>query len=160
MNAAGIHAMPDDFNTAGETGRFVDSAADSGERTYALFNHLVGLVSTASGGVPLGGLIGTIIMWRIKCKDSPFLDDHGREAVNFQLSQIAYVVMGIVAATILTVVTFGVGGFIAAPLAILGTVGLTVLNLVGCIRGAMAANRREYYRYPMCIRFIGGPNEA
>jgi len=25
-------------------------------------------------------------MWRIKHKESPFLDDHGREAVNFQLS--------------------------------------------------------------------------
>ncbi|MBL8745001.1 MAG: DUF4870 domain-containing protein [Phycisphaerae bacterium] len=142
------------------SGRFVDSGADSGERTYALFNHLIGLISTASGGIPLGGLIGTIIMWRIKAKESPFLDDHGREAVNFQLSQLAFIAGGMAAAAVLGVISLGLAAPLIAVGAVIGTVGLTVLNLVGCIRGAMAANRREYYRYPMCIRFIGAPDEA
>lgn len=153
MNAAGIHAMPDDPSNSG---RFVDASADAGERTYATFNHLAGMVSIFSGGIPFGGLIATLIMWRIKAKESPFLDDHGREAVNFQISQFALMAGGIVAAAILAIVTLGIAAPLIAAFGIIGTVGLMALNVVGCIRGAMAANRREYYRYPMSIRFISG----
>jgi hypothetical protein len=139
--------------------RFVDPAADSGERTYALFNHLVGLISTASGGFPLGGLIGSLVMWRIKCKQSPFLDDHGRESVNFQISLLAYLVGGVIVGVLFSVLTLGIGAVLVAPAAAVGAIGLVVLNLVGCIRGAIAANRGEYYRYPMSIRFIPEADE-
>ncbi len=139
-----------------QSGRFRDASADSGERTYALFNHLVGMVSIASGGVPLGGLIATIIMWRIKAKESPFLNDHGREAVNFQLSQLVYSIGGSIALAIMTAATLG----LASPLFAVGWLFLCVLNIVGCVRGAMAANRGEYYRYPMCIRFIAEQETA
>ncbi len=113
-----------------QTGRYVDDTAGNDQRTYAVFNHLVGLASMLE--FLFAGLIGALIMWQIKSKDSDFLDDHGREAVNFQISLLLY-----------TVASFG---------ALLPVV--MVLRLVGCIRGAMAANRGEYYRYPMCIRFL------
>lgn len=149
MNAAGTYAMPDETS---QSGRFVDAGVPSSERTYATFNHLVGAVSLASGGIPLGGLIGTLIMWRIKANESPFLNDHGREAVNFQLSLLTYAIGGSIALGIITVITFGFGAFLFPACLI----GLNILNAIGCIRGAIAANRREYYRYPMCIRFISG----
>lgn len=149
MNLAG-DIMADSHDES----KVVDSAANSGERTYALFNHLVGLVSVASGGLPLGGLLGTLIMWRIRHKDSPFLDDHGRESVNFQLSLLTYAVGGAIALGILTAITFGVGGLLFLP----GVIALFVLNLYGCVKGAIAANRGEFYRYPMNIRYIADPS--
>lgn len=124
--------------------RCVESGADSGVRTYGTFQHLVGLLSLADQAFI--GLVGTLVMWLIKKKESDFLDDHGREALNFQISLLIYwVLFGV-----LCVVTFGVA-VVLSPLMFIFSI---VLRLIGCIRGAMAANRGEYYRYPMCIRLI------
>ncbi|RMH28957.1 MAG: DUF4870 domain-containing protein [Planctomycetota bacterium] len=81
------------------------------------------------------------VMWAVRRKDSPFLDDHGREAMNFQISIMVYFALGIALSPI------GIGAVILA-------VGIPILRLVGCIRGAVAAHRGEFYRYPMCFRFL------
>ena len=125
-------------------GRWIDDGAPEAHRTYALFNHLVGLLSLLD--LTLAGPIGTLVMWRIKAKESDFLDDHGREAMNFQISLLIYSAVAVG----LGVITLG----LALPVAIFA---VWVLRLVGCIRGALAANRGEYYRYPMCIRLISEP---
>jgi uncharacterized protein len=118
-----------------------DRDADSSERTYTTFLHLAGLLSLVDVGVTgLGGLIATLILWMIKKDESAFIDDHGRDAMNFQLSCVLYFWAG-------TILSLGV---LTVPLVI----GLVVLRLTGNIRGAMAANRGEYYRYPMTIRFL------
>ena len=135
-----------------QTGRLHDDLALESERTYSMFNHLIGLLSLADIAIPFAALIGTAIMWRVKRGESPFLDDHGREATNFQLSLILYVIIGVV----IGVATLGIGFILAGP----AWLALVVLKLVGGIRGAMAANRGEYYRYPMCIRFFKAPGEA
>lgn len=124
--------------------RFVDESAPAEEKTYALFTHLVGLLSLASLALPVPGLVGTLIMWRIKHDASPFLDDHGREAVNFQISVLLYGVI----LTVLIIPTLG--------LSAVGHIAVVVLSLIGCIRGAVAANRGEFYRYPMTVRFLKG----
>lgn len=140
MHAQAATAMYDH----GHNGRIVDTRAGEAERTWGLFNHLVGLLSL--GEVPLLGLIGAIVMWRIKHRNSPFLDDHGREAVNFQITLLLYTAVFFAFAAI----TFGVV-MVLFPLFV---AAMAVLRLVGCIRGAIAANRGELYRYPMCLRFL------
>ena len=113
-------------------------------RTYALFNHLVSFLNLGNGGIPLAGLIAAIIMWQVRKGDSPFLDDHGREAVNFQLSFLAFIIGGFIA----SILTLGLGFLIYIP----GLIALIVIGFVGPIRGAIAAHRGEFYRYPCCIR--------
>lgn len=137
--------------------RYVDPMVEHGSRTYGTFEHLVGLLSALDGGTGLLGLIGALIMWRVKAKEDGFLDDHGREAVNFQISLLMYAVGGAIAAGFFTIVTLGIGSLLVAFVAPMAALGLLALRLVGCIRGAMAANRGEYYRYPMCVRFLKGP---
>ncbi|MCA9292585.1 MAG: DUF4870 domain-containing protein [Phycisphaerales bacterium] len=136
---------------------YVDPHAKEDERTYALFTHLVGLLSLAD--MTLLGLIGTIIMWRIKAKQSPFLDDHGREAVNFQLSLLIYTIGGAIVLGAFTLLTFFVGSIITIPAAVIGAIFVVVLRLVGGIRGAIFAARGQYYRYPMTLRLIPEPVE-
>lgn len=135
-------AGPGGATSTGDNARYIDPNTPTEERTYALFTHLVGLLSLASVPVPLAGLIGTAIMWRIRAEKSPFLDDHGRDAVNFQISLLIYNIIF----AILIIPTLGLSG--------LGFVLLLVVTLLGCIRGAMAANRGEYFRYPVTIRFL------
>lgn len=119
----------------------MDEHAGESERTYSMFIHLVGLISTLEVVTSILSTIGVGVMWMIRRHDSPFLDDHGREALNFQLSMLVWFVIGIILSPI------GVGILIIFP-------GLPILRLVGCVRGAIAANRGEFYRYPMCFRFI------
>lgn len=121
--------------------RAYDNAAQESERTYAMFIHLVGLLSMLEWVTSIISVIVTGIMWAIRKNDSPFLDDHGKEAFNFQLSLMVYVVIGIALSPI------GVGAVILA-------LGIPLLRIFGCIRGAMAAHKGEFYRYPMCFRFI------
>lgn len=110
------------------------------DRTYATFQHVVPLI--AHVGTPfIAPLIAAIIMWQIK-KEQPFLDDHGREATNFQLSLALYALLIVP----LALITCGVGAILAIP--------LVVLNIYGSIRGAMAANKGQYFRYPMCLRLV------
>lgn len=113
----------------------IDENADAGERTYATFMHLTLLL--ASAAVPV---IPALIMWSIKRKDSPFLDDHGKEAMNFQISLLIYL-------PVLVLGTCTVGAPIVIP-------GVMILGIVGMIKAAIAANKGQYFRYPACIRFI------
>lgn len=152
--ASTMHATtmpPPNHAAPNRSDRYVDAFAGSDERTYTIFQHLVGLASITSSGIPLIGLVATLIMWQIKKSQSPFLDDHGREAMNFQISLLIYTIAGSIVIGILGVITLGIG-LVLFPV---GGVFLIVLQLVGAIRGAMAANRGEYYRYPMTIRMLG-----
>jgi uncharacterized protein len=126
----------DAWNGSGGRGvRVTDPDATADERTYATFIHLTILLFHFV--IPI---IPALIMWQIKKAGSPFLDDHGKEAVNFQISLLIYFIVSAVLAAILI-------GFVLM-------VGVYVLGIVGMIMAAAAANRGEYFRYPMCIRLI------
>lgn len=85
---------------------------------------------------PLAVLL-PIILW-LTCKDrSPYVDDHGREVINFGLS---FVLLNVVLAV--TVV-----GLLLIPV-------LWVVALISVIRGAIAAGHGEYFRYPLTFRFF------
>lgn len=121
--------------------RSVLDQSGEAERVYAMFQHLAGLLALATGGVllmgtPVLGLIAAVVMWRVRAATSEFLDDHGREAVNFQISLMIY------------------GLALAIPGLSWLWFALALLCVIGCVRGAIAANRGEYYRYPACIRII------
>jgi len=45
-------------------------------------------------GIPFGHIIGPVMVWLIKRNDYPFVDECGREALNFNISMTIY---GIVA---------------------------------------------------------------
>lgn len=114
-----------------------EPACQEWERTYSLFTHLTLL--TVHLLIPV---IPALVMWLIKRDQSTFVDDHGKEAVNFQLSLLLYT-----AATFLVgFLTCGVG-WVLWPL-------IYILGIVGMILAAVAASKSQYYRYPMSIRFL------
>ena len=120
-------------------GRVVDAQAAEWERTYSMFTHLTLLVVHFLP-VPV---IPALVMWLIKRDQSPFVDDHGREAINFQLSLLIY---ALVLVPLVTVVTCGIG--------IVLWLAVWALGIVGMILAAVAAHRGQYYRYPATIRFL------
>jgi uncharacterized Tic20 family protein len=124
--------------TQARPGRLVDQYATSDQRMFAMFEHLVYFCWIAW----FPGVLVTLILWLIKKNDSPFIDDHGRESLNMQLSLILY---GLLAVP-LTAITCG-------TVAILWAV-VPIAAAVFTVMGAIAAHRGEYYRYPAIIRFL------
>jgi uncharacterized Tic20 family protein len=115
-----------------------DPLAQHWEKGYSVGMHLTTIAMLFF--VPV---IAPLVMWQIKKHESPFVDDHGKEIVNFQISLTIY---GI-GAMIVTFVTLGIGAVVVWP-------ALFILGLVGLIMGAVAAGNGRYFRYPACVRFI------
>jgi uncharacterized protein len=88
----------------------------------------------------LGHIFGPLIVWLLKRGESPEIDAHGKESLNFQLSMLIYDVV----AFILCFVLIGI------PILIL----LWVLNTVFVIVASVKASEGQLYRYPFTIRFI------
>jgi uncharacterized Tic20 family protein len=87
-----------------------------------------------------GHLLGPLIVWLAKRDDSPEIDAHGKEALNFQISMLIYNVVAAVFCLILI-------GFVFLAV-------LWVLNAVLAIVAAIQASEGKFYRYPITIRFI------
>ena len=88
----------------------------------------------------LGHLGGPLIVWLMKRADSPEIDAHGKESLNFQISMLIYDAV----AAILCIVLIGIPILIA----------LWVLNTVFVIIASVKASEGKFYRYPITIRFI------
>ena len=104
---------------------------------WATFCHLGGLAHFI---FPLGGLILPIVLWQIKKAEHAFIDEQGKEAVNFQLSFLIY---SLVAIPLVFVI---IGIFVL--------MALGILNIIFCIVAASNAGKGVAYRYPMAIRLI------
>lgn len=87
-----------------------------------------------------GHLIPPLVVWLLKRNESPEIDAHGKEAVNFQISMLIYNLIAAVFCLVLI-------GFVLLAV-------LWVLNAVLCIVAAIQASDGKFYRYPMTIRFI------
>ncbi len=118
------------------------------ERQWAMFAHLSalagGLVSSAIGG--LGVFIGPLVIWLMKREEMPFVDDQGKEALNFNITFAAIALVLV----LVGVVTLGIGFILTLPLLAVAGIAWLVLTIVAAIR----ANEGKTYRYPFSIRVI------
>jgi len=127
----------DPINTSGTQATAGTLQPTKDERTWALFCHLSSLIGFL---VPFGNIIGPLVIWLIKKDGNPFVDDQGREALNFQISITIYVLVSIVLIFLI----------IGIPLVIV----VVFFNLIMTVVAAVKANDGVRYRYPMTLRFI------
>jgi uncharacterized Tic20 family protein len=112
-------------------------------RMWAMFCHLAGLAGLIMPVV--GNIVAPLIVWQIKKDDDPFVDEQGKEAVNFQISMSLYGIIGSVACLITCI------GVILVPF-LVGAV--YIIDLIFLLVAAVKANNGYRYRYPLTIRFI------
>ena len=114
------------------------SGSSSSVRTWCILAHATALVGFL---VPVAGhLVGPLIVWLAKRQDSPEIDAHGKESMNFQISMLIWNAI----AAILIVVLIGI------PILIL----LHILNIIFVIVASIQASEGKLYRYPLAIRLI------
>jgi uncharacterized protein len=105
--------------------------SESDEKTWGIISHI---------SIPFFGFIGPLVAYLLYKDRSEWLKQTTTEALNFSiLYSIAYVI------SVITI-TFVIG-LILWPL-------VFIVALIFCILGTIAANKHEFYRYPVNIRFI------
>jgi uncharacterized Tic20 family protein len=115
------------------------------ERQWAMFAHLSALIGALiTGGI--GVFIGPLVIWLIKKETMPFVDDQGKEALNFNITMA---ILG-VALVVLTVITLGIGMLLTIPVGLAAAVAWLVFTIIAAIKSSEGVS----YRYPLALRLI------
>jgi uncharacterized Tic20 family protein len=96
--------------------------------------------------IPFGSILGPLVVWLVKREEMPFVNDQGKEALNFNI--LAGIIA--VALLILTVGTFGLGALLTVPIGI----ALGIVWIIFTIMAAIKANEGVSYRYPVNLRLV------
>jgi hypothetical protein len=86
------------------------------------------------------GFIGPLIIWLLKKEQSPYLDDQGKESLNWNITMI----IGMIASALLMIILIGFLTYIA----------FIVCHLVFNIMGAVKASKGQADRYPFALRLL------
>ena len=90
--------------------------------------------------IPFGSVIGPLAVWLTRRHRDPFIDQAGREALNFGISIAIYGSVLLVAALML----------VGIPLLVVGVVAWVVLASLAAVK----ASQGQPYRYPLTLRLV------
>lgn len=107
------------------------------ERVWGMLAHLTALAGFV---IPFGNIIGPLVVWLLKREEMPFVDDQGKESLNFQITILILMAVGVALACFFI-------GFILLLI-------LAVYPVVMVIIAGVRANSGERYRYPLTIRLL------
>ncbi len=134
---------------ATDTTHVAEPQVSAQERQMAMFAHLsalVGGILTTGWADSIGCFVGPLVIWLMKKDEMPFVDDQGKEALNFNITVgIAFLVL-----LLLSIMTLGIGLVLAIPAWIIIGVAWLVLTIIASIK----ANEGVAYRYPFALRLI------
>ena len=123
-------ALMDDFGMESAT-------TDLETRRWAFLLHLSVLAGFA---LPIAGLIIPIVIWQLKKPVLPGIDAHGINALNWIMSLMIYLLVGVVL--------------------IFAIIGIPILMVLGAVAivfpiiAAIKANNGELWKYPLSISFL------
>lgn len=130
----------DDFKpteTMGDAASKNQAVLSQDEKNWGMFCHVAVFAGCI---VPLGNIIGPLVIWLIKKDQYGFVDYNARQAMNFQITFL----IAMLAGALLSFVLIG----------ILMMIGFGIFALVATIKAIVASSRGEYYNYPWSIQFI------
>jgi uncharacterized protein len=108
-----------------------ENTVSNDARNMALLCHLLAIFT---------GFLGPLIIWLLKKETDEYVDEQGKEALNFQITVLIAIIISYL-------LIFIVIGLLLLPIVAIGDVVL-------CIIAAVKTSKGEHYRYPFCIRFL------
>lgn len=145
---------------------------DNHQKNIATFIHL----STFTRFIfPLGNFIGPLVLWIANKDKSEFVDAHGKQAINFQMSILLYtIIIGVITVPFFIFKMFSGLDFIdfngfhdfhinigkPSPLLYIGgALGLLaviafIIEMVFIIRASLKARDGESFQFPLTINFL------
>lgn len=107
------------------------------ERFWGMLCHLSALLGLFT---VFGFVLGPLVVWLVKKDQYPFVNDQGKESINFQISMLIY-------AAISAVLMIIVIGFLLLAV-------VAIVDIVLVVIASIAASEGRPYRYPLAIRFV------
>jgi uncharacterized Tic20 family protein len=114
----------------------VETSAE--EKMWGMLSHLTALAGFLV--VPFGNVIAPLVIWMIKKDTMPFVNDQGKESLNFQITLTIAMIISIIS-------IFVCIGYVLIP-------AVYVTGIVFVIIASIKANEGVRYRYPFALRFI------
>ncbi len=116
------------------------------ERKWAVVDHLSALIGFL--GVPFGNVLGPLVIWWLKKDDLPFVNEQGKESLNFNLSVTLYGMgLGLLGFALLSL--GGTGWFLGGLYAV-----LFLFWLVSIVVATVEAHYGHHFHYPLAIHFF------
>ena len=106
-------------------------------RNWGMACHLSALIGII---IPFGSVIGPLVVWLMKREESEFIDFHGKEALNFQIT----VGIALLACVVLSLILIG--------FLLMFVVGISALVLT--IIAAIKASEGKHHKYPIALRLV------
>lgn len=107
------------------------------EQTWGILAHAAAFTGLV---IPFGNILGPLLVWLIKRDESRFVDENGKEAVNFQITWTVLMFFAFLAV------------FVAVGLVLVPLIALAWLILV--VVGTARASDREVYDYPLTVDIV------
>lgn len=126
-----------DFTTNAQPAPEPTPSTNKDANMWGMLCHLSALAGLV---IPFGNLIGPLVVWLLKKNEIPFVDEQGKESLNFQI-------LVTIAMLVCIALVFVCIGAILAP-----AVGIAAIVFV--IIASVKANNGEHYRYPINLRLI------
>lgn len=104
------------------------------------FCMLMHLSQLAGFIIPGAGLVLPIVMWATNKDESKIIDMHGKNILNWIISMVIYMAVGVVLSIFL----------IGIPI----IVAVSICSLVFIIIGSVKASEGVVYKYPLAIEFL------
>lgn len=118
-----------------ESGIKYDVSSD--DRTWGILVHATAFVGFA---VPFGNIIAPLLIWALKKEDSRFVDENGKQAINFQISWTIWLIL----AAISVILIFGL---LLLPVLMLAWIVLVCIAIV-------RASNEQVYEYPLTLEIL------
>ncbi len=115
----------------------MDTSLSKDERMWGMLCHISAFAFFI---FPFGNIIGPLVIWLIKRDVYQFVNEQGKESLNFQISITIYAL----AALLLSIILIGIPILIA----------LFFFNFIMVVVAAIKANDGYHYRYPLSIELI------
>lgn len=119
---------------------------DTETRNWAVAAHLAAFL----GAAVTVAFVGPLVVWLVKRDEHPFVAEHAREALNFNLTMYLGLVAAFVVGFVTGVLTIGLSLIVIAPALIGFAVAWFILTIIAAIR----ASNGETYRYPFSLRLV------
>ena len=113
-------------------------AVSAAEKRWGAFAHLSGFAFLLLP--PIGGVLVALAIWLGMGRQSPYVEVQAREALNFQITILLAVLLGIALMYIL------IGVFVL--------IGVALLDLGCMIRGSLKAHAGILHIYPYSLRLV------
>ncbi|MEE9310534.1 MAG: DUF4870 domain-containing protein [Cocleimonas sp.] len=111
---------------------------DPKQRKWGMALHMAALIGLL---LPLGLVLGPLIVWMLKKNDGEFFDSQGKQAVNFQLT------------ILLSAFVFALLGTVIKPIFTLAFMA-GLAGIIFSVIAGISVSRKGHYQYPFSFKFI------